>query len=39
MPTIAPGAAILTFSDFEHGYLVVDRRGAQVLHDPDTAKP
>ncbi|WP_187970289.1 phage major capsid protein [Aquibium microcysteis] len=39
MPDIAPGAASLAFGDFERGYLVVDRRGVQVLRDPYSAKP
>ena len=39
MPDMAPGSASLAFGDFERGYLVVDRRGVQVLRDPYSAKP
>lgn len=39
MPDIAPGSASIAFGDFQRGYLVVDRRGVQVLRDPYSAKP
>ncbi len=39
MPDMAPGSASIAFGDFERGYLVVDRRGVQVLRDPYSAKP
>lgn len=39
MSDISPGAKAVAFGDFARGYLVVDRKGVQVLRDPYSAKP
>jgi HK97 family phage major capsid protein len=39
MPDIAANSLSIAFGDFRRGYLVVDRRGMQVLRDPYSAKP
>lgn len=39
MPNAANGAYGIAFGDFSAGYLIVDRRGVQVLRDPFSAKP
>jgi HK97 family phage major capsid protein len=39
MPTIAANSYSVAFGDFRRGYLINDRRGAQVLRDPYTNKP
>lgn len=39
MPDIAANSFSVAFGDFGQGYLVVDRRGIQVLRDPFTSKP
>jgi HK97 family phage major capsid protein len=39
MPDAGAGSTPLAFGDFNAGYLIVDRRGVQVLRDPFSAKP
>ncbi len=39
MPDLASAVDAIAFGDFESGYLIVDRRGVQVLRDPFSAKP
>lgn len=39
MPNAGGGAFAVAFGDFKAGYLIVDRRGVQVLRDPFSAKP
>ncbi|HWA42164.1 MAG TPA: phage major capsid protein [Hypericibacter adhaerens] len=39
MPDIGANAMAIAFGDFRRGYLVVDRRGVNVLRDPYSAKP
>ncbi len=39
MPDIGATAMAIAFGDFRRGYLVVDRRGVNVLRDPYSAKP
>ncbi|GGY53184.1 phage major capsid protein [Parvularcula lutaonensis] len=39
MPNAGAGAHAVAFGDFEAGYLIVDRKGVQVLRDPFSAKP
>ncbi len=39
MPDIAAGSASIAFGDFSRGYLIVDRRGVNVLRDPFSNKP
>ena len=39
LPDIGDGQAAIAFGDFQRGYLIVDRQGAQVLRDPYSAKP
>jgi HK97 family phage major capsid protein len=39
MPDIAANSLSIAFGDFRRGYLVVDRRGVNVLRDPYSAKP
>ncbi len=39
MPDIAADSTSIAFGDFGRGYLVVDRRGVNVLRDPFTSKP
>jgi len=39
MPDIAAGKHPIAFADFRRAYLVVDRRGVNVLRDPFTNKP
>lgn len=39
MPDIANDATSIAFGDFSRGYLIVDRRGVNVLRDPYSSKP
>ncbi|NNU16987.1 phage major capsid protein [Parvularcula sp. ZS-1/3] len=39
MPNAGAGANAVAFGDFSAGYLIVDRKGVQVLRDPFSAKP
>ena len=39
MPDIAASSASIAFGDFKRGYLIVDRRGVNVLRDPFSNKP
>lgn len=39
MPDVAADATAIAFGDFRRGYLVVDRRGVNVLRDPFSSKP
>ena len=39
MPDPSGGNHAVAFGDFRSGYLIVDRRGVQVLRDPFSAKP
>ncbi|MEM1381291.1 MAG: phage major capsid protein [Pseudomonadota bacterium] len=39
MPDAGAGDFAVAFGDFGAGYLIVDRRGVQVLRDPFSAKP
>ncbi|MEE4212605.1 MAG: phage major capsid protein [Parvularcula sp.] len=39
MPDAGSGNTAVAFGDFSAGYLIVDRRGVQVLRDPFSAKP
>ncbi len=39
MPDIAADATPIAFGDFRRGYLIVDRKGVNVLRDPYSAKP
>ena len=39
MPDIAANSLSIAFGDFKRGYLIVDRRGVNVLRDPYSAKP
>ena len=39
MPDIQADSLSLAFGDFSRGYLVVDRKGINVLRDPFSAKP
>ena len=39
MPDIQEDSLSLAFGDFSRGYLVVDRKGINVLRDPFSAKP
>ncbi len=39
MPDIATDTTSIAFGDFSRGYLIVDRRGVNVLRDPYSAKP
>lgn len=39
MPAIAASAIPIAFGDFRRGYLIVDRKGVEVLRDPYTNKP
>ncbi len=39
MPDIGSDAFAIAFGDFRRGYLIVDRRGVNVLRDPYTSKP
>lgn len=39
MPDVGGTNEAVAFGDFEAGYLIVDRRGVQVLRDPFSAKP
>ena len=39
MPDIAPDSTSIAFGDFSRGYLIVDRRGVNVLRDPFSNKP
>ncbi|NOZ32800.1 MAG: phage major capsid protein [Alphaproteobacteria bacterium] len=39
MPDIGTDTTPIAFGDFRRGYLVVDRRGVNILRDPFSAKP
>lgn len=39
MPDVATDSTSVAFGDFRRGYLIVDRRGVNVLRDPFTSKP
>ncbi|MEM7740057.1 MAG: phage major capsid protein [Pseudomonadota bacterium] len=39
MPDVGGATDAVAFGDFASGYLIVDRRGVQVLRDPFSAKP
>ena len=39
MPDIAADSTSIAFGDFSRGYLIVDRRGVNVLRDPYSNKP
>ncbi len=39
MPDIGSDEFAIAFGDFRRGYLIVDRRGVNVLRDPYTSKP
>ncbi len=39
MPDIAADSPSVAFGDFSRGYLIVDRRGVNVLRDPFSSKP
>jgi HK97 family phage major capsid protein len=39
MPDLAANSFSVAFGDFRRGYLIVDRRGIEVLRDPFTSKP
>ncbi len=39
MPNIGADATPIAFGDFRRGYLIVDRKGVNVLRDPYSAKP
>ncbi len=39
MPDIGPDTTPIAFGDFSRGYLIVDRRGVNVLRDPYSNKP
>ena len=39
MPDLGGTNDAIAFGDFEAGYVIVDRRGVQVLRDPFSAKP
>lgn len=39
MPDVAANSFSIAFGDFKRGYLIVDRRGVNVLRDPYSAKP
>lgn len=39
MPDIATDSTSIAFGDFNRGYLIVDRRGVNVLRDPYSNKP
>ncbi len=39
MPDIGADATAIAFGDFSRGYLIVDRRGVNVLRDPFSNKP
>jgi len=39
MPDIAANSYSIAFGDFQRGYLIVDRKGVNVLRDPYSAKP
>ena len=39
MPDIASDSTSIAFGDFNRGYLIVDRRGVNVLRDPYSNKP
>ncbi|KLE32451.1 phage major capsid protein [Aurantiacibacter luteus] len=39
MPSLATGNVVALFGDMEQTYLVVDRKGTEVLRDPFTNKP
>ncbi len=39
MPDIANDSTSIAFGDFRRGYLIVDRRGVNVLRDPYSSKP
>ncbi len=39
MPDIAADSTSVAFGDFSRGYLIVDRRGVNVLRDPFSSKP
>ncbi len=39
MPDIAANSTSIAFGDFRRGYLIVDRRGVNVLRDPFSSKP
>ncbi|MEO1042135.1 MAG: phage major capsid protein [Pseudomonadota bacterium] len=39
MPDVGGSNDAVAFGDFASGYLIVDRRGVQVLRDPFSAKP
>jgi HK97 family phage major capsid protein len=39
MPDVGSDAFAVAFGDFRRGYLIVDRRGVNVLRDPYTSKP
>lgn len=39
MPNVGAGAFPIAFGNFQRGYLIVDRKGVNVLRDPYTNKP
>ncbi|MEW6768497.1 MAG: phage major capsid protein [Pseudomonadota bacterium] len=39
MPDVTANSFSIAFGDFKRGYLIVDRRGVNVLRDPYSAKP
>ncbi len=39
MPDIATDSTSIAFGDFKRGYLIVDRRGVNILRDPYSSKP
>jgi HK97 family phage major capsid protein len=39
MPDVGANSLSIAFGDFKRGYLVVDRKGVNVLRDPYSAKP
>ncbi len=39
MPDISADSTSIAFGDFSRGYLIVDRRGVNILRDPYSAKP
>lgn len=39
MPAVEANSYSVAFGDFKRGYLIVDRRGTQVLRDPFSSKP
>jgi HK97 family phage major capsid protein len=39
MPTVAANSLSISFGNFQHGYLIVDRIGTRIIRDPFSNKP